>query len=101
MAAGGEYVEFDLSEIRESDPTRRKAAVAEHLRATMGELEAAIRSKTAAPAEKSAAVLAARLVENGEYFDADAGTYAPGPGFETLLRAVAADADADAGMRQS
>ena len=35
MAAGSEYVELDLSGIAESDPTRRKAAVAEHLRATM------------------------------------------------------------------
>ena len=101
MAAGSEYVELDLSGIAESDPTRRKAAVAEHLRATMGELEAVIRSKASPPAQEPAPVLASCLVARGERFDSDAGTYAPGPGFETLLRALAADADADAGMRRS
>ena len=99
MAASGEYIELDLSGIRETEHAARKVAVAEHLRATMVDLEAVIRAKTAPPAQASAAVLGSRLVANGEVFDAAANTYAPGPGFATLLKAAAADADAAAAER--
>ena len=92
MAASGEYIELDLSEIHETDHTSRKAAVAEHLRATMGELEALIRAQTTPPAQKSAAVLGTSVIENGEVYDVAGRTYSPGPGFDTLLKAAANEA---------
>ena len=94
MAADGEVVVLDLSAIDERDHASRKAAVAAHLRATMCELEELIRSRTAAPAHVPTAVLGTRLIENGEFYDAGSRTYTPGPGFDTLLKALAAEADA-------
>lgn len=96
MAAEGEVVYLDLGGITEQDPAARKAAVAAHLRSVMGELEAQIRSKKTPPETVPSAVLGRRLIENGENYDPGKRVYTPGPGFETLIKALAADADAAA-----
>lgn len=96
MASAGEAVRPDLSGIAETDPARRKAAVAGRLRAMLGDLERVIRSKTARPAQPSRALLGARLAANGEAGDPRRGAYTPGPGFEVLLKALLVDAEAAA-----
>ena len=94
MAVERGPVYLDLSGIDEDSPAARKAIVAERLSSVLGELEAVIRSKITAP-DASPAVLGSRLVANGEVFDSTNKTYTPGLGFGTLLKAIAADADAD------
>lgn len=93
MAAEGGAVYLDLSEIDEERPAARKVLVAECLTAVLGELEAVIRAKTG-ELDPSPAVLGSRLIANSETWDMGNRTYTPGPGFETLLKALAADADA-------
>jgi hypothetical protein len=96
MASANEVVHLDLGGITETDPRRRKAAVADRLRAAMGDLEVLIRSKTVPPARPARALLGARLAENGEFYDPRGGTYAPGPGFEALLKGLLLDTEAAA-----
>ena len=96
MASANEVVHLDLGGITETDPRRRKAAVADRLRAVMGDLEVLIRSKTVPPARPARALLGARLAENGEVYDPRGGTYAPGPGFEALLKGLLLDTEAAA-----
>ncbi len=96
LASTNEVVVLDLGGISETDPQRRKAAVAERLRAVMADLEGLIRSRTAPPAQPSKALLGARLAENGEVYDAHTNTYTPGPGFEALLKGLLIDAEATA-----
>lgn len=93
-ASAGEVVLLDLGGINETDPARRKAAVAGRLRDTTAELEAMIRSRTAPPARPSRALLGARLAGNGEVSGPD--TYTPGPGFEALLKSLLIDTEAAA-----
>ena len=92
MAAEGEVISLDLSGIDASSPAARKVMVFEHLHAVMDQLEAVIREKTVVPAP-SPAMLGGRLIANGERYDATAHTYTAGPGFETLLKALAVEAD--------
>jgi len=96
MASANEVVHLDLGGITETDPRRRKAAVADRPRAVMGDLEVLIRSKTVPPARPARALLGARLAENGEVYDPRGGTYAPGPGFEALLKGLLLDTEAAA-----
>jgi hypothetical protein len=96
MASANEVVHLDLGGITETDPRRRKADVADRLRAVMGDLEVLIRSKTVPPARPARALLGARLAENGEVYDPRGGTYAPGPGFEALLKGLLLDTEAAA-----
>jgi len=93
MAAEGGAVYLDLSGIDEDRPAARKVLVEERLTAVLRELEAVIRAKTTAP-EPSPAVLGSKLIANGEIYSLDSRTYTAGPGFETLIKALAADADA-------
>jgi hypothetical protein len=93
MAAEGGAVYLDLSEINEERPAARKVLVEEHLAAVLGELEAVIRAKKG-ELEPSPAVLGSRLIANSETYNPGNRTYTPGPGFETLIKAIAADADA-------
>lgn len=93
MAAEGGAVYLDLDGIDEDRPAARKVMVEEQLRAVLGELEAVIRAKTAVP-DPSPAVLGSKLIAAGEVYDRENRTYTAGPGFETLLKALAAEADA-------
>jgi hypothetical protein len=93
MAAEGGAVYLDLSGIDEERPAARKVLVEEHLTAVLRELEAVIRAKTITP-EASPAVLGSRLIANGESDNVLTHRYTAGPGFETLLKALAAEADA-------
>lgn len=96
MASVNEVVHLDLGGITETDPQRRKAAVADRVRSVMGDLEVLIRSKTVPPARPSRALLGARLAENGETVDTRGRTYTPGPGFEALLKGLLLDTEASA-----
>jgi hypothetical protein len=93
MAAEGGAVYLDLDGIDEERPAARKVVVRQHLHAVLGELEAVIRAKRTAPGP-SPAVLGSKLIAAGEVYDGVNGTYTAGPGFETLLKALAAEADA-------
>ena len=70
----------------------RKEAVADHVRATMQELESVIRATGTPPAAPSPAVLARRMVTDGENFEPRTGTYTPGPGFDAYIWALVLEA---------
>lgn len=87
---------LDLSDIDEPSPAAQKAAVAARLSSVMGQLEKVIRSQKAPPAGISPATAGRLLVERDENYDASKRTYTPGPGFETLINVLFAQARQDA-----
>lgn len=89
-ASGGEAAQFQVSG-REPGPAAQKVRVQQELDVTLTHLDRLIRSKKAPPVGIPPATLGRRLVERGERYDAVAGTYTPGPGFETFLGATVLD----------
>lgn len=94
MASTGDKSQLmiDLDGIETTDPAARKAAVAERVRAVAGELARLVGGKTKSPASLPTAVLALRLVERGETWNPQAGTFRPGTGWVVLLQGIAVDA---------
>lgn len=90
-ASSGQFAEFRVSG-REPSPAAQQVRVEQELAVTLAGLDAVIRSKKAPPTGIPTATLGRRLAERDEHFDAVAGTYEPGPGFQTLMLGVAADA---------
>lgn len=89
-ATSPDAILLDLRGITTAEPAALKSAAAERVRAVVGELDRTMRGKTTPPAGTSPAVLARRLIEKGERREGD--HYRPGPGWETLIRGVVADA---------
>lgn len=85
------FAQFQVSG-REPSPAAQEVRVLAELDDALSGLDALIRSKKMAPAGVPVATLGRRLAERDEKFDAVAGTYAPGPGFKTLILGVAHDA---------
>lgn len=94
QAAQRPQIDIDLTGVGTGFFEGRDAAVAEHVRAVMADLETVIRSKRTPPTSPDPAVLARKLVESGDRYDPTALTYEPGAGFETLINALLVDAAA-------
>ncbi|KXO91107.1 Uncharacterised protein (plasmid) [Tsukamurella tyrosinosolvens] len=86
---------LDLSDVEEPSPAAQRVAVAEVLDEVLGDLDRILRTKKMPPA-RSNATLGRLLVTRGESYDAVKRTYTPGPGFDTLISALANDAVTDA-----
>lgn len=96
LASQADVVVLDLAGERESTPGAQKVVVAEKLAEAMTGLEKVIRAKKTPPSRDSAAPSGRELVERDEVFDAQARTYTPGPGFQTLFESMVLDAAAEA-----
>lgn len=91
QASSNTFAQFRVSG-REPSPAAQEVRVLQELDAALTGLERLLRSKKAPPAGVPVATLGRRLAERGEQLDAVNGTYAPGPGFKTLVLGVAHDA---------
>ncbi|MFA5710761.1 hypothetical protein [Mycolicibacterium sp.] len=82
---------LDLRGVNEASPSAQRAAVTELMNQTLADLETMIRSKKVPPPRTSPAVIARKVIELHENYDAVERTYTPGVGFRTLIEGLAID----------
>lgn len=90
-SSSGEFAQFTVSG-REPSPAAQQVRTLQELDEALGGIESLLRSKKAPPTGVPVATMGRLLAERDEKFDAVADTYAPGPGFKTLILSVAGDA---------
>lgn len=95
MAEGRPYVRLDLSGIGSGWHGGRKDAVERLVHEAMTELESVIRGDRSRPPEAGPAILARRMVEDGEVYDAHTRTYTTGPGFDAFVASLAVASEAE------
>lgn len=88
-------VYLDLDGTESLDLEIRRQNVAARVREVMADLESTIRAQRMAPTAAPIAVLGSKLVSAGEVYDRVANTYSPGPGFDTLMKALFLEAAAE------